>query len=233
MIEKRDCYIFNRCKKALDGTCQHDDCSFCQKLFRVNYLFDESLMTDKQRKRIDLKLDDDGTDKEEFDRLKTIEDNIEDFVSSGENLYIHSSNCGNTKTSWALRLMQSYVEKIWYKSDLSCRVLFISVPRFLLAIKDNISTPSEYVKHIKDNVLDCDLVVWDEIGTKAPTQFEHEHLLSLINLRIDNGKSNIYTSNLNPAQLKAVVGDRLYSRISNLSIDIEFFGKDKRGIYKE
>ena len=86
------------------------------------------------------------------------------------------------------------------------------------------------MKHIKDNIYDCDIVVWDEIGTKAPTQFESEHLLSLINARIDSGKTNIYTSNLDSQQLREVVGERLYSRIINMSIDIEFHGKDKRGV---
>ena len=230
MIEEKDCYIYNRCKKAQEGKCYHCGDSFCQKLFRIDKLFDESLLSTKQRIRLDLRLDADGTDRDEFTRLKEIEKHIEDFVSEGNNLYIHSCICGNSKTSWALRLLQAYIEKIWYKSDITCKAMFISVPRFLLALKDNISNPSEYIKHIKDNIYDCDLVVWDEIGTKAPKQFESEHLLSLINARIDNGKTNIYTSNLDSQQLRDVVGERLYSRIINLSEDIEFYGKDKRGI---
>lgn len=230
MIERKDCYLYKTCKKAQNGECHHSDSSFCQKLFRVDKLFNESLVSNKQRVRLELRLDADGTDREEFTKLKGIEKNIEDFVKNGNNVYIHSCICGNSKTSWALRLLQAYIEKIWYKSDITCKAMFISVPRFLLALKDNISNPSEYIKHIKDNIYDCDLVVWDEIGTKAPTQFESEHLLSLINARIDNGKTNIYTSNLDSQQLRDVVGERLYSRIINLSEDIEFHGKDKRGI---
>ena len=124
----------------------------------------------------------------------------------------------------------SYIFHIWYKSDMSCRALFINVPWLFIALKDNISSPSEYIKHIKENVLTADIVVWDEIGTKAVTTFEHEHLLSLINARIDNNKTNIFTSNLSPIQLKESVGERLYSRVINLSDIIEFKGSDKRGI---
>ena len=51
--------------------------------------------------------------------------------------------------------------------------------------------PNNYIEHIKENILDADLVVWDEIGTKAVTQFEHEHLLSLINNRIEYNKAQI------------------------------------------
>ena len=129
-------------------------------------------------------------------------------------------------------MIQAYFNSVWYKCDLNCKALFINVPRFLLALKDNISNRSDYIEHIKKFVLDVDLVVWDELGIKDATQFEHENLLNLINTRIDYNKSNIYTSNLTPQELRDRLGDRLYSRIVNLSTDIELFGSDKRGISK-
>lgn len=159
-----------------------------------------------------------------------MEEDILNFVNTGTNLYIHSKTCGNGKTAWSLRLLQAYFDKIWYKSELKCKALFIEVPRFLLALKDNIATCSDYVQHIKDNVLDCDLVIWDEIGTKGLTQFEHENILNLINARINAGKSNIYTSNLDDSELHLALGDRLHSRIVNYSVDIVLYGKDKRGL---
>jgi len=109
-------------------------------------------------------------------------------------------------------------------------VLFVNVPRFILALKENISTPNEYVKHIRENIETADLVVFDEVGTKDLSVFEHENILSIINTRIDNDKSNIYTSNLSPMELRARVGDRLYSRIVNMSIDVELHGADKRSL---
>lgn len=172
----------------------------------------------------------DLTDKEEFDILKNIEISILEFVDSGKNLYIHSKICGNGKTAWAVKLIQAYLNRIWAESSLTCKALFINVPRFLLTLKDSITTESEYINHIKKYVLDADLVVWDEVGVKALTNYEHEHLLNLINTRLDEGKSNIYTSNLDAEELREKVGERLYSRISNLSIDIEFHGVDKRGM---
>ena len=44
------------------------------------------------------------------------------------------------------------------------------------------------------------------------------------------GKSNIYTSNMTANELNERLGSRLYSRIQNLSVDIEFAGSDKRGL---
>ena len=83
---------------------------------------------------------------------------------------------------------------------------------------------------LKDNILDADLVVFDEIGAKVATSFETEHLLSIVNARVDAKKSNIYTSNLGPEELRKAVGDRMYSRIINTSTEIMFRGTDKRSI---
>ena len=132
-----------------------------------------------------------------------------------------------------VKVVQSYFNKTWAKADLSCEALFIHVPTFLLALKDNITVKSEYIEHIKENVLTCPLVIWDEIGIKTATPFEMENLLSMINTRIDNGKANMYTSNLKPTDLYDKLGDRLYSRIINLSTDIEFKGFDKRAIIRD
>lgn len=227
----KDCYLRNTCWKFqnADKSCMENDI-FCIKLFRMNYLFDASLMSMKQRQHKSLQLDADGADRNEFNKLKSIEDNIEKFVESGTNLYIHSPISGNGKTEWSLRLLQSYINKIWFKSDLRCRVLFINVPRYLISLKDSITTPSEYVDHIKKNIFEADIVVFDEIGIKAATTFEFENLLNFINTRIDLGKSNIYTSNLTAQELSERLGSRLYSRILHMSLDIEFKGSDKRGL---
>lgn len=221
MITPKECWI--KCNSKCNK-------SFCMKLFKLDYLFNQALFSIPQRKRINLRIDEDGTDKEAFKQLKNIEEHIEEFVEEGKNLYLHSKNCGVGKTSWALRHGQAFLNKIWHKSELTCRLLFINVSRFLLALKDNISQKNEYAEHIKENVLKADLVIWDEIGVKAATEFEHEHLLNLINTRIDYGKSNIYTSNLDSEELREKLGERLYSRIINSSIEFEFFGQDKRGI---
>ena len=234
MILSNECYLkdTDRCKKYLNGHCSIQSPQFCIKLFKIDNLLNEALLTEKQKLRTDLRIDSDGTDKEAFLLLKDIQTNIVNFVQGGNNLYIHSSICGNGKTAWSIRMIQEYIKKIWPYTELGCKALFINVPRFLLSLKDNISEKNEYVEHIKKNVLDADLVVWDEIGVSNLTKFEHENMLNLINTRIDMSKSNIYTSNMNPQELKEKIGDRLYSRVVNLSVDLELFGLDKRGFAK-
>ena len=220
-----DCWVRERCKKAVDC-----DGESCIKLFKINELCNLAMLTDDQRRKKKLWLDGNGIDKDAFTFLKSVEDNVEKFVNSGDNLYIYSYITGNGKTAWALRILNSYIEKIWYKSDIVCRGLFVNVPRFLISLKDNIGNYNEYYNQIKDNILDADLVVFDEIGAKVATSFETEHLLSIVNARVDAKKSNIYTSNLGPEELRKAVGDRMYSRIINTSTEIMFRGTDKRSI---
>ena len=222
------CNVSASCGKYQQGNTAVGD--FCIRQFKMNGLFDLGMLSDKQRQLFPLRYDSDGTDREPFMRLHQISKEAEEFVSQGKNLYLYSTGCGNGKTSWALRIVQEYIRKIWFKSDMRPRVLFINVPKFFLMLKDNISNQNEYTMHIKEYAADCDLIVWDDIGTKMGTEFEVENLLNIVNNRIDNGKANIYTSNILPEQLKARVGERLYSRIVHLSENIELRGADKRGI---
>lgn len=216
------CYLFD--------ICNHKDCDkdFCLRKYKMDSLYSAALMTDSQKQHITLKVDQDNTDLEQFKQLASIEQNICKFIEEGKNLYIHSANCGNGKSSWSVRLAEAYFNKIWARTEPKCRVLFISVPRFLLALKDNITTKNTYVEYIKENVFEADLVIWDDIAAKMGSEFELTHLLNIIDNRLALGKSNIYTSNLNRQQLYTALGERLTSRIANMSIDIELFGSDKR-----
>ena len=215
--------------------CNGKDClsDFCLRKFKLDYLFDYALIPESQRKYFSLVTDADGTDYQEFMQLASIEKDAEEFVKSGKNLYIHSAICGNGKSSWAIRILKSYLFKTWAQGELTCKALFISVPRFLLALKDNISNRNEYAEHIQKYIATADLVIWDDIAAKVGSEFELNHLLSLLETRIAGGKSNIFTSNLSDKQMTEALGERITSRICNLSINIELHGSDKRKIKEQ
>lgn len=222
------CWLKNSCKQL-----HCNDKNGCLILFKLNYLYEQAGVSLKNRSKIDLRIDEDGTDLNEFVRLKAIQDNIVDFVESGKQLYIHSSQAGNGKTSWSLRLLQTYFNKIWLKTPLTCRALFIHVPSFLSALKEDLNVHSDKMKELKENISNCDLVIWDDIATKSSTVFEADTLLSMLDTRINSGKANIFTSNLNDEEMHQALGDRLSSRICNLSENIELRGGDKRNLAKE
>lgn len=222
-----ECHYEYNCNKKYCGK------PFCLRKYKLDYLYNEALLSDDQKKRLVLKIDADGTDLEAFKRLSNIDKNIGEFIGEKQNLYIHSSNCGCGKTSWAIRMLQSYMDNICLETALECRVLFISVPRFLLASKDKISAKNTYFDHIKENYLKADLVVWDDIATSTATDYEMSQLLSMIDARLVAGRSNIFTSNLSPKQMSKALGERLASRVCTKSVDIELFGSDKRNLQAE
>lgn len=221
-----DCYYTDKCKQQRMGNC---DPNTCLKLIKVNCLYDKTLLTKKQRYKVTLFPEADGTDEPVFEFLSNNTKDIESWIASGSNLYLYSTTPGNGKTSWAVRFIQEYINKIWHKSDLICKALFISVPMYLIELKNSLSNESDYINHIKANVRDADLVVWDDIATKGATEFEGENLLNIIDYRINQGKANIFTSNVKPNELGDLLGPRLASRIINTSTNLEFKGQDKRG----
>lgn len=224
---KKNCKYFNSCK--------HPDCdtSFCIKKFKLDYYTNPKvcLIPENMQRRFPLFLDEDKGDKKAFDILSKIEkEDIVNFVNQAGGLYIYSHTSGNGKTSWAIRLGLSYMEKVWASKSLEPLVLYINIPKFLIALKSNIDEKNEYAQHILNNVATCDMVIWDDIGHKVGTEYEITQLLNLIDQRINNGKANIYTSNLSPKEFEASLGQRLNSRVCSYSNVIKFVGKDKRNI---
>lgn len=221
-----ECKFGSNCKLKNSEYCSES----CERFTKLKYLFENSLIPENSILPKSLFIDEDGSDREEFTYLKSIQANIDINIDSGLNLYLYSNIPGNGKTSWSIRLLKAYLYYVWYKCDLKPKALFINVPRYLLELKSNIDEKSDYIQHIKNNVLGCDLVIWDDIATKAATEFEHEHLLSMIDYRLCNKKSNIFTSNVSPDNLHILLGSRLASRIVNESVLIQFKGRDKRGL---
>ena len=172
-----------------------------------------------------------GADLSNFTQLKAKSESILKFIANGNNLYIYSENCGNGKTTWAIRLMYSYFDKIWHKSCFDCKALFVSVPKFLYNCKRSISQDVKGFEELCNLISEVDLVIWDDIGEMKASDYEHQILFQYIDDRINSKKSNIYTSNKNKGQLEDVLGVRLASRIYNCSECIEFLEEDKRGKY--
>ena len=226
MIEEtKNCWLRNRCSKI---DCDKD---FCLKKFKLDELYKLTLLADSYKEDIPLRVDLDGTDRDNFLYLKDIQTHIDKFVERGDNLYLHSLISGNGKTTFSTRMIKEYLFRVWYKCDIECKALFVHVPRFLLAVKPN-AYNSDYANYIRENAPKADLVVFDEVATKELSTFEFEHVLDIINTRIDNKKANIYTSNVSNEEFVEKMGSRLYSRIVNNSIDVELFGSDKRGLFK-
>ena len=167
-----------------------------------------------------------ANDKKMFLRLNNLKDNIVDFVDNGDNLYLASKSTGNGKTSWSIKLVLKFFDSIWAGNGLRVRALFIHVPTFLIKLKD-FKNPVD--AEFKQNIENCDLVVWDDIASTELTNYDYSQLLTYIDARVLAEKSNIYTGNIiEKEKLKEVMGERLASRIMNNAQLIILDGKDQR-----
>lgn len=169
---------------------------------------------------------------EDFDayvQLKQIKQNIRDWVYEGNNLYLYSNTFGNGKTSWAVKLMLAYFDKIWRGNCFRTRGVFISVPEFFDRERLRINNEDDEFCRIRQSLIDCDLVIWDDISAVKMTDYSSATFFNFIDARIMSKKSNIFTGNVSHHRLNELVGGRLASRIWNTSRVIEFKGQDRRG----
>lgn len=223
IFEKENCWYKEVCSKYDSNECNKN----CIRYMEMHYLINSSnIPKSNQFKNV---LVPNVIDLESFKFLKSIKDDMLVFVNEGTSLYIFSENCGNGKTSWAIKLMQKYFDEIWAGNGFTQRGLFIHVPSFLTKFKEVINKKDEDFEDLKQQLLEVDLVIWDDIASGKLSDYDHTNLLTYIDQRKLNGKSNIYTGNLNEEELSVALGNRLKSRIWNDSIVVEFKGCDRRG----
>ena len=196
----------------------------CLRYIEMKFLMDNSDIP--PTKQIPDKLTPEVQDLDAFTKLNKLKLNIVDFVASGQNLYLWSEHTGNGKTSWALKLMLKYFDEIWAGNGFRVRGKFVHVPTFLLQLKNfNDPLSEEY----KNDILNCDLLILDDIASVGISQYDLSQLLLYIDNRLLNGKSIIYTGNLDMRNMDKVLGSRLTSRIwSKTTTIVELKGADRR-----
>lgn len=216
-MKNKDCIYSEICKNECHTT--------CLRYSEMKFMLDTSGIP-KSRQRFNRLIPED-CDMQTFITLADIQTNIEDFVKNGCNLYLHSDNCGNGKTTWSIKLMLQYFNEKWAGNGFIQRGIFINVPSFITAHKNNISKQDDKLFETISNLTNVDLVVWDDIAITQLTDYETSILLSYIDQRVLDLKCNIFTGNLSPEILKSKIGERLSSRILSGYI-IELKGGDNR-----
>lgn len=207
------------------GSCSQQCSESCIRYLEMNYLVQESGLPTLYQYPTTLQPDD--IDYESFERLDEIKNDIVDFVNAGKSLYICGKIPGTGKTSWASKLMLRYFNEVWAGNGFKVRGLFLHVPTILLKFKDFENKLSE---EYKQNILNTDLIIWDDIGSIGLSNYDLSQLLMYLDARILNNKANIYTSNvIRSVDLQWILDPRLASRIWNMSEIIKFNGEDKRG----
>ena len=205
-----------------------DDCDRCVTFTELKWQMDNSGLYPSQQKPIELYIDEFNTiDKKAYKRLADWRSHITECVDGHYNLYICSNEVGNGKTSWAIKMLQTYFHfraKGNYEHLLG---MFVNTTDLLLRFKDFNNPVSQKYKDDLENV---DLVVFDDIAvTSSISQYDYTQLFNIINKRNMAQKSTIYTSNITTyEELEKLLGPRLATRIYDSSEVIELKGTGRR-----
>lgn len=93
--------------------------------------------------------------------------------------------------------------------------------------------PGEDMKDMYRYILDCDLLIIDDLGTELNNSFTSSQLFYCINERMNMGRSTIISTNLSLARLRDSYTDRVTSRIMSGYTIIPLYGGDIRLMKRE
>ena len=165
-----------------------------------------------------------------FECINEFKEDITTHVEAGEGLYIWGKSTGCGKTSWACKIMGHYFRKIAFDSGLENEGLYIYLPTFLEDLRASYDNPDPDFEEVLSMLKNCKLLIIDDIGSERVTEWVRERLVSIINTRVANRLSTIYTSNLSPKELGDALGDRIGSRVLGSSAVVEITGADRRRV---
>ena len=109
-------------------------------------------------------------------------------------------------------------------------VVYSPIGRVLQKIENEHFSREQYGDMTLNSIIDCDLLIIDDLGTEFFTSFVNSTVYDIINTRQLSHKPTIINTNLSLAELESRYSDRIVSRISNVYKKFYFMGEDIRSI---
>jgi len=154
---------------------------------------------------------------------------VGDRLDRGEGLGFHGDP-GTGKTMLAFMITRAAL-------DAGRTVAVFSFPRLLAAIRDSYrDDASAGYGEFLDRLVEVDLLQLDDLGAERPTEWAAEQIFLAIDGRYEAKRSVVYTTNLalpgggpdGAETLQERIGDRVMSRLSEMSPPVPLFGADQR-----
>lgn len=219
------CWANRYCKKKSEDNCSEE----CDIYVLLKALYSQSNIPKVYQIDVEMQT----TSQEETNIYRKLNKYLEEIwknVINGKGLYLHSVGTGNGKTTWACKMVNAYFRKIVFTSSLEYEGFYINTPTFLEELRASYDEKSAEFSKKMYMVMNCKLLVIDDIGSEKPSDWVTERLYTIINNRITNGLATIYTSNVSLESLETALGHRIASRIKGSSDCIKFIGIDRRYI---
>ena len=146
-----------------------------------------------------------------------------DFSLDSPNLYFYGDT-GLGKTHLSLAIANEVIKKGYSVVYDSAQNLLSKVERERFGRSENIDGTTE------EKMLDCDLLILDDLGAEFSTQFTISAIYNIINTRINTGMPTIVSTNLDYDEVEKRYTQRIASRIIGNFVTVEFCGEDIRQI---
>ncbi len=163
-----------------------------------------------------------------FANMKTVMGKVKNFIlnfeTSGENLVIYG-NTGVGKTFLSHCIAGELLSRGYTVIYLTAFELFHILECYSF---DRDRRVQEDYESQFENILDCDLLIIDDLGTELSNSFINSQFYLCINERYLKKNSTIISSNLSLQQIGSTYSERILSRLSSNYTLLRLFGKDIR-----
>lgn len=158
-------------------------------------------------------------------RMKSVynycKDYADDFNEESESLYFFGAT-GLGKTHLSLAIANAVTEKGY-------NVIYDSAQNILSSLeREKFGGLSAGIR--EKEILECDLLIIDDLGSEFSTQFTVSAIYNIINTRINTSKPVIISTNLSIKELETKYTQRIASRIIGNYASLFFTGNDIRQI---
>ena len=153
--------------------------------------------------------------------VKAYCDKIDERLAEGRGMYMRG-DVGTGKTTLAMLIAKTAMTG-------GHTVAIYSLPRLLGMLRDTYGDSSAYsLNELLDRLSAVDLLQIDDVGAEQTSAWVLEQLYTIVNTRYEDGKSIVFTTNLEDDALREQIGHRTVSRLHEMCEEVPLYGEDLR-----
>lgn len=211
-----------RWRDSAGGPVVNPVCPQCKADDRLSGALDRASIPPRYRTRsLDTYVASGQGQRQALDVCRSYVADIDRRIKEGASL-MFLGGVGTGKTHLACGIAREFIDQ--HKT-----AMYIRVADLISMVRETWRPDSkESERKVYKKLLGLDLLILDEVGVQAGTENEQNILFSVINQRSEEMRPMILISNLTAPEVKTMLGDRSYSRVSENARAVPFNWDDYR-----